>query len=46
MPTQPPNIIFIMADQLAASFVGCYGSGVESTPTLDSLAARGVRFDR
>ncbi len=35
-----------MADQLAASFVGCYGSGVESTPTLDSLAARGVRFDR
>lgn len=45
MPTQP-NIIFIMADQLAATFVGCYGSGVDSTPTLDRLAAEGVRFTR
>ena len=41
-----PNIVFIMADQLAAGFVGCYGSGVDSTPTLDRLAADGVRFDR
>jgi len=40
------NIIFIMADQLAAGFVGAYGSGVDSTPTLDRLAGRGVRFDR
>ena len=46
MPTQQPNIIFIMADQLAAGFVGCYGSGVDSTPTLDSLAEGGVRFGR
>ena len=42
----PPNIVLIVADQLAAAFVGCYGSGVDSTPTLDRLAARGVRFDR
>ncbi|MCF7941432.1 MAG: sulfatase-like hydrolase/transferase [Spirochaetia bacterium] len=41
-----PNIVFIMADQLAASFVGCYGSGVASTPNIDALAARGSRFDR
>ena len=41
-----PNIIFIMADQLAAKSVGCYGSGVDSTPTLDKLAAEGVRFER
>ncbi len=40
------NILFIMADQLAASFLHCYGSGVESTPTLDRLAGEGVRFDR
>ena len=40
-----PNIIFIMADQLAASFVGCYGSGVNSTPNLDRLAKSGVRFE-
>lgn len=40
------NIIFITADQLAAGMLGCYGSGVDSTPTLDSLAAEGVRFER
>ena len=41
-----PNILFIMADQLGAAALGCYGSGVDSTPTLDALAAQGVRFDR
>ena len=41
-----PNILFIMADQLGAASLGCYGSGVDSTPTLDALAAQGVRFDR
>jgi len=41
-----PNIVFIMADQLAAAFIGCYGSGVDSTPTLDRLAGEGVRFER
>ncbi len=45
MPQQP-NIVFIMCDQLAAAQVGCYGSGVNSTPTLDRLASEGVRFDR
>lgn len=40
------NILFIMADQLAARSLGCYGSGVDSTPTLDRLARDGVRFDR
>ena len=40
------NLIFITADQLGAAFIGCYGSGVDSTPTLDSLAREGVRFDR
>ena len=28
-----PNILFIMADQLGAAALGCYGSGVDSTPT-------------
>jgi arylsulfatase A-like enzyme len=40
------NIVFITADQLAASYIGCYGSGVNSTPTLDALAAQGARFER
>ena len=40
------NIIFILADQLGAAFLGTYGSGVASTPNLDRLAANGVRFTR
>jgi len=41
-----PNIIFIMADQLAAASIGCYGSNVNSTPTIDRLAENGARFER
>ncbi len=41
-----PNIVFIMADQLGARALGCYGSGVDSTPNLDRLAGDGVKFDR
>lgn len=41
-----PNIVLIMADQLAASMVGFGGSPVGSTPHLDALAARSVVFDR
>ena len=38
-----PNIILIMADDLGFSDLGCYGSEIE-TPTLDTLAANGMRF--
>ena len=31
------NIVFISADQRGAPFLGCYGSGVNSTPALMSL---------
>ncbi len=41
-----PNIVFFLADQLGARALGCYGSGVNSTPNLDRLAREGVRFDR
>ncbi|MEM9472719.1 MAG: choline-sulfatase, partial [Pseudomonadota bacterium] len=40
-----PNIIVIMADQLAPHFTGAYGHDVVKTPHLDALAARGMRFD-
>ncbi len=43
MPT-PPNVIVILADQLRAFEVGCYGNPVARTPHLDRLAAGGVRF--
>lgn len=40
------NVLFIMADQLRADYLGCYGHPALSTPNLDWLAARGVRFTR
>jgi arylsulfatase A-like enzyme len=40
----PPNIIFILADDLGWRDLGCYGSAFYETPNLDKLAAQGVRF--
>jgi len=38
-----PNIVFILADDMGYSDVGCYGSEIE-TPNLDRLAAGGLQF--
>ncbi len=43
--TQTPNIVVVMADQLAPHFTGAYGHKIAKTPHLDALAARGMRFD-
>ncbi len=40
-----PNIVVVMADQLAPQFTGAYGHPVAKTPHIDALAARGMRFD-
>ncbi|MEE8532663.1 MAG: choline-sulfatase [Alphaproteobacteria bacterium] len=40
-----PNILFVMADQLAAPALPAYGHGVVKAPHLDALAAGGVVFD-
>ena len=42
--TPPPNIVFILMDDLGATDLGCYGSKFYQTPNLDKLAASGVRF--
>jgi arylsulfatase A len=39
-----PNIILIMADDLGAEGLGCYGSTSYKTPHLDALAKSGIRF--
>ncbi|MBM3892056.1 MAG: N-acetylgalactosamine 6-sulfate sulfatase, partial [Verrucomicrobia bacterium] len=41
---RPPNVIFILADDLGWRDLGCYGSTYHRTPNLDSLAQRGMRF--
>jgi arylsulfatase A len=40
----PPNVIFIMADDLGYAELGCYGQQKIRTPVLDQLAADGMRF--
>lgn len=42
---QPPNIVFFFADDQTTSTLGCYGNSIIQTPNIDSLAARGVRFE-
>jgi arylsulfatase A-like enzyme len=42
--TKRPNIVFIMADDLGYADLGCYGRPELSTPNIDDIAARGVRF--
>ena len=39
-----PNIIFILADDLGAHDLGCFGSTFYETPNIDRLAKRGTRF--
>jgi arylsulfatase A-like enzyme/Tfp pilus assembly protein PilF len=43
-PTDRPNVLLITIDTLRADRLGCYGYRNATTPTLDGLAARGVRF--
>lgn len=40
-----PNIIFIMADDHAAHAMSCYGSKINTTPNMDRIANKGMRFD-
>jgi arylsulfatase A-like enzyme len=42
--TKKPNIIYIMADDLGFADLSCYGRREYRTPTLDKLAAEGMRF--
>jgi arylsulfatase A-like enzyme len=43
-PARSPNIVFIMADDLGWTDLGCFGSHYYETPHIDRLARQGVRF--
>jgi choline-sulfatase len=43
-PGSRPNVLLVTIDTLRADRLGCYGDAAAATPTLDGLAARGVRF--
>lgn len=44
MPTEKPNILFIIADDHRLSALGCYGNKDVNTPSLDRMAAEGRLF--
>lgn len=41
---RPPNIVYIMADDLGYGDLGSWGQKFLSTPHIDALAARGMRL--
>ena len=43
--TRKPNVVLILNDDMGYSDIGCYGGEVQ-TPTLDKLAAGGLRFSQ
>jgi choline-sulfatase len=43
--TKRPNILFVMADQMAPAFLPIHGHPVVKTPHLSALAERGTVFD-
>lgn len=42
--SQPPNILFILADDLRWDALGCAANSVVKTPNIDRLASQGVMF--
>src|SRR3954451_24697753 len=43
--TRQPNILLLMADQMAAAYLPSYGHRVVEAPALQRLADRGVQFN-
>ncbi len=44
--TGSPNVLLIVLDTVAAGHLSLYGYSRPTSPTLDELAERGIRFDR
>ncbi|QEH32840.1 Arylsulfatase [Aquisphaera giovannonii] len=45
-PPGTPNVLLIVLDTVAAEHLSVYGYPRRTSPTLEELAARGIRFDR
>jgi arylsulfatase A-like enzyme len=44
LATERPNIVVILADDLGAADLGCYGADLHETPRLDGFAKESVLF--
>jgi len=43
---RPPNIVYVLADDLGWGELGCYGQQKIRTPNVDRIAREGMRFTR
>lgn len=43
--SEHPNVLFLIVDDLRPA-IGVYGDTLAKTPSIDALAARGIRFDQ
>lgn len=46
LPAERPNILLILADELRADALGCFGNRTCRTPHLDALAAEGAMLSQ
>ena len=44
-PSERPNLILFMSDELRADALACYGNPITKTPNFDRLASEGTRFE-
>jgi len=42
----PPNVVFVIADDMNYNDAGAYGNPAIQTPEIDQLARDGLRFDQ
>jgi len=46
MTVAKPNFLFIITDQHRADHIGSYGNSVVQTPNIDTIAGKGLSFDK
>jgi len=45
MNSEKQHLLIVMADQLTALVLGCYGNAEVKSPNIDRLARQGVTFE-
>lgn len=44
LATAPPNVVFILIDDMGWADLSCFGNTKASTPNIDKIASEGIRF--